>query len=137
MSGVIVLDGKISKLPYPLYPKFKNTYTKGYRFHIPPLVGPINFQLGSPGNLLPNSELELLEVTVMQSGFDDMDYWSLYMDNSVILDTIYTKELGQIKTLKGVKRVDFGQSLELRYNNVSGTSKVIWVDLDFMSKNLP
>lgn len=137
MSGVIVLDGKISKLPYPLYPRFKNTYTKGYRFHIPPDQSLITLQLGGPGNILPDSELELLEVTVMQSGFDDRDNWSLYIDNSVVLDTIYTKELGQIKTLKGVKKIINGQSIELKYDNVSGTSKVIWIDLDFMSKNLP
>jgi hypothetical protein len=132
MSGVIVLDGKISKLPYPVFPRFKNPYGKGFRFQLPPTVGTISLDLGP----LPSVELELIEITFMQSGFDDRDNWTLTVNGGTVLDTVYTKELGQVKTLKGVKRIGLGEPVQIQYHNESGTSKVVWVDIDCMAKDI-
>lgn len=129
MAGVVVLDGKIGKLPYPLYARFRNPYSKGVRFHIPPEAGTQQYAIQ-----LPDMNFELVEVTFSSSGYKDMDSWSLLINDQIIYDHIYTKEVGQVKKLKMVKRITPQDQLNLLFHNDSMTSKVVWFDLEFAAE---
>lgn len=128
-QATIVLDGSISKFPYPLFPKFRYPYNKGYRFEIPAVAGDHDFILNKP-----NVDLELLMVTFSASGYKDTDSWSILANGHIVYDTIYTKEVGQVKPLSSVKRILTSDAITFTFHNDSGTSKVLWVDLDFMAK---
>jgi hypothetical protein len=131
MSGpVIVLDGKISKFPYPLFPKFKHPYSLGFRLEVMEQVTEfiLDFEL-------PSVDMELVEITFTASGYNDGDFWSLVINDQYVLNNIYTKEVGQVKPLKVIKSIPSGSTQnKFIFSNVSGQSKIIWIDLDFTCK---
>lgn len=74
--------------------------------------------------------MELLGLEVGCTGYADVDYWDFYVGEKRICESIYTKEVAQTKWL-GVLPVETGTVLRLDFYNNSGTSKVVWVDLNF------
>jgi hypothetical protein len=129
MSGpVIVLDGKISKFPYPLYPKLKINYTRSYQITIPPISGVHEYELE-----LLEMDYELYGVVVSNSGYKDLDSFSLVVNNQYVMQDIYTKEYIQAKSLRVVKSIPKTfRNVKFLFNNVTGTFKTVTIDLDFV-----
>ncbi len=126
--GVIA---EILKFPWPLFPKYKYIYHQGERFDIPALIQDFEFTISLPAN----NKYELLSIAFASTGYKDGDSFSLRLNDKVILNKIYTKELGQAKQIQPVRKIDSSQdTLTFIYHNTTGTSKVIWVDFDLTSQ---
>lgn len=126
--GVNVITD-ILKFPSPLFPKYKNVYNTGMRQDIPPLMQAFEFPL----TLDSNNKFELRSLQFSSTGYKDGDYFNLYKNNQLILNHIYTKELGQSIIFKPIVKFnpEVQDILKFEFVNGTGTSKVIWVDFDF------
>jgi hypothetical protein len=117
----------ILKFPWPLFPKNKNVFPLGLRYDIPAVIQDNEFEISLP----VGKSLELLSLAFSATGYKDRDKYSLIKNNEYIVKDIYTKELGQVKEIRPVvKLIADDDTLTFIYHNDSGTSKVIWIDLD-------
>ena len=122
----------ILKFPWPLYPKYKNVYPIGLRYEIPNQSGNFEFTINLPSGV----DLELQSISFAATAYKDGDYFSLLRNNDFILKNIYTKETAQSKELRPIVYIDSStDTLKFVYNNITGTSKVIYLDLDFVSSD--
>lgn len=119
----------ILKFPWPLFPKYKYIYHQGERFDIPALIQDLEFTISLPAN----NKYELLSIAFASTGYKDGDSFSLKLNDTLILKNIYTKELGQVKQIQPVRKID-SSILTFIYHNTTGTSKVIWIDFDLTSQ---
>lgn len=77
--------------------------------------------------------MELLSLEVGCTGYSDVDYWNFYINERIVCENIYCKEVAQTKNLGAIK-LTAGDELYFEFNNNSGTSKVVWLDLNFAVK---
>lgn len=114
-----------------LNPEYQHPFLKGFRLELPasdptnPAIYPIEY--------IVNRNMELLSIEVGCTGYMDTDFWSFYINGRPICETIYTKEVAQVKSL-GVIKLTAGDVLRFEFQNTSGTSKVVWVDMNFTSQ---
>lgn len=121
----------ILKFPWPLFPKYKYIYQKGERFDIPALIQTMEFEIQLP----VDNKYELMSLAFASTGYKDGDCFSLILNDKYVLYNIYTKELGQVKQIQPVRKIDTStDTLKFVYNNTTGTSKVIWIDLDTVAQ---
>jgi hypothetical protein len=131
MSFNIGIITEILRFPWPLFPKYKYIYHMGQRFDIPALQQDYTFTVQLPAD----NKYELLSLAFASTGYKDGDNFSLKLNDKFILSTIYTKELGQVKEIKPVRKIDPSlDTLTFIYSNITGSSKVIWVDFDLTSQ---
>lgn len=128
MVGVIA---EILKFPWPLFPKYKNQFPLGLRYDVPPLQKDHEFII----NLPPNNKYELQSFVFSSTGYKDGDAYSLKINDEYVFARIYTKELGQVKELRPVRKIDpANDTVTFIFHNDTGTSKVIWIDLDLTAQ---
>jgi hypothetical protein len=122
--GMISVIADILKFPYPLYPKLKRPYPMGLRFEITWDKKDFIFPI-----ILPNPfKYELTSISISFSGYKDGDSFSLICNGDTLLDTVYTKEFGQVIDIRPVSPCQ-GTALTFIYHNDTGTSKIVWLDL--------
>lgn len=114
----------ILKFPWPLFPKYKNTYPIGMRCDIAPIIQDFPFPLSLP----PDNNFELQGIVFSTTGYKDGDAFSIIVNNTYIAHNIYTKELGQQIEVRPIKQVKSGDTVTFIFHNNTGTSKVVWVD---------
>lgn len=73
----------------------------------------------------------IMDLSYVQSCYHPFDYWELWVDGDRIMETVYVKEMGNLKHWETVHYVYAGQTIRLIHHNNSGTSKEIWVDLGY------
>jgi len=131
--SVVSIVADVLKFPWPLYPKYKQTFPLGLRYDIPALIQDCEFVI----NLPPNNKYELQGFVFSATGYKDKDSYSLYRNDDILLNKIYTKELAQRIPIRPVRKIDpENDSLTFVYHNTTGTSKVIWIDLDLTSQKI-
>lgn len=130
MSFSVTVVADILKFPWPLFPRYKNTYPLGLRYDIPAFAQTFEYIISLP----PDNKYELTSFVFATTGYKDGDKYTLLRNDEYIFKDIYTKELGQIKEIKPVRKIVPGEDiLKFLFQNDTGTSKVIWIDLDFTS----
>lgn len=123
-AGGVIDQVRRVDLPRHLFPSYGQPFIKGLRLSVPPLVGMFSITYAVP------VKMELLGLEVGCTGYADVDSWDFSVGNRLVCESIYTKEVAQTKWL-GVLPVEAGTVLRLDFHNDSGTSKVVWVDLNF------
>lgn len=124
---------EILKFPHPLYPRYKYSYPIGLRFDIPALKRDFEILI----NLPPANVYQLQSFAISSTGYKDGDSFSLKRNNDVIFEGLYTKELPQKIKVSPLVDVDPLQHVvKFIFHNDTGSSKVIWFDLDFVSQKL-
>lgn len=71
-------------------------------------------------------------LTFSQSAWKEEDTLSLKAGDSLIIDEMHTKELGQEKRFYMAFPVEAGEEIKVIYNNKSGNSKMFFCDLDYI-----
>ena len=71
-------------------------------------------------------------VTYSQSAWKGEDYWELWIDGDRLFETVYTKELGDQKHWEVLHPVNAGQTIKVILSNVSGNSRNVWVDIEYL-----
>lgn len=131
--SVVSIVADILKFPWPLFPKYKQTFPLGLRYDIPPVIQDCSFEIHLP----PDNNYELQAVVFSATGYKDGDSYSLYRNTDILLNRIYTKELAQKIDIRPVRKISSTtDTLTLVFHNATGTSKVIWVDLDMTSQKI-
>lgn len=80
----------------------------------------------------PDKNIVITGVTYSQSAWKGEDYWELWVDGDRLFETVYTKELGDQKHWEVLHPINAGQVVKLVLHNVSGNSRDVWVDLEFL-----
>ncbi|PRR77700.1 hypothetical protein CLLI_22640 [Clostridium liquoris] len=73
---------------------------------------------------------KLTGITYSQSNWRFEDSWDLVIGDKKIFDGVRTKEYGEHKYLNVFYNID--GMIKFIYNNISGTSKVLWVDFNVL-----
>ncbi len=114
-------------LPSYLFATYEHPLIKGFRLEVPASPGMY------PVRYVAEQDMELLSLEVGCTGYSDVDYWSFYINERIVCENIYCKEVAQTKNLGAIK-LTTGDELYFEFNNNSGTSKVVWLDLNFAVK---
>lgn len=82
-------------------------------------------------------DIYLTGITFSQSAWKAEDRVSLEIEGHVVVDGIFTKELGQQKYFSAFLYVPAGIPVRMFYHNNSGNSKMFWCDLDYLNDSPP
>jgi len=123
-----LLTGNFEQIIELLNELMQKTYiqkSKSLTFDIPAI------QSDYEKTIVFDNSCRLTGICFSQTGWKDSDCFSLYLDNELIFDKIYTKEMGQYKHFNGHNRCS---ELKIVYHSNSGNSKLVWFDVDYLEK---
>lgn len=78
---------------------------------------------------------QLTSITYSLSAWRLEDNWDLLINNEKIFDGVRTKEYGECKHFEIFQPVTAGNTITLKFNNISGSSKILWVDFAILEEN--
>lgn len=121
---------------------FNVTYQSGGRFDAPffPTKGTpfikgrrvsINGSTAEDVYVVP-AQMELLTIALGASKYHDEDNWSLTVDGVTLFESVYTKDVPEGFYFMVVKEVQVGSEIKFTFNNESGSSKIIWLNYQFL-----
>lgn len=85
----------------------------------------------------PNEEMELLSLVVTCSGYGENDYYNLWVNNERWFDTWFPTEVKEglyIGTATYVYKLEPQSNFKLKFVNMSGTSKKVWLGIRLLRK---
>ena len=100
---------------------------KGFAESIPALEG--TFRIAE---MTWDKNIILTGATFSQSAWKGEDYWSFWVDDDMLFDEIYTKEIGDQKHWELIHVVKAGETAKFLIHNISGNSRNVWVDLEWV-----
>ena len=112
------------RFDFPYYPTKGTPYIKGIRVPI--------YEAVTTNTYLVTEDMELLTIAVGASRYNDTDNWSLSVDNVKLFDTVYTKDVPEGFYFMVVREVKPGSEIVFTFNNVSGSSKTVWLNYQFL-----
>ena len=131
---VYVAGGELDKVKRVEYVKeIKNfaqlsqPYNKMVMMNIPAIEGVYSLDWTSP-----NEDMELLSLVVTCSGYGENDYYNLYVNNERWFDTWFPTEVKEglyIGTAAYVYKLEPESSFKLKFINMSGTAKKVWLGI--------
>ena len=131
---VYVAGGELDKVKRVEYVKeIKNfaqmpqPYNKMVMMNIPAIEGVYDLEWTSP-----NKDMELLSLVVTCSGYGENDYYNLYVNNERWFDTWFPTEVKEglyIGTATYVYKLSPQTNFKLKFVNMSGTSKKVWLGI--------
>lgn len=129
---VYVADGDINTVRKVKYvEKIKNfaqlsqPYNKMTMINIPAISGVYDLDYQSP-----DEEMELLQIVVTCSGYGENDYYNLWVNDELWFDTWFPTEVKEglyIGTSTYVYVLPPGSRFKLKFVNMSGTAKKLWM----------
>ena len=109
------------------FAKLSQPYNKMVANTIPAVKGVYEIEYISP-----DKNAELLAIVVTCSGYGEEDFYNLYVNDELWFDTWYPTEVKEglyIGTSTYVFELDPKTKFRLAFNNVSGTSKKVWLGI--------
>lgn len=105
--------------------------TKDMSIHIPALQLKFEHKITVPVDAV------LTGITFSQSGWKPQDTVTLLAGDTVLLDHIHTKEIGERREFPAWQRVSAGTEISVQYDNISGNSKMFFCDLEYIELRQP
>ncbi|OLN21701.1 hypothetical protein BTO30_13440 [Domibacillus antri] len=115
------------RLDAPFYPTKSQPFFKGIR---------VEALAGSTVAIHQHTidrESELISIAIACSRYDDPDNWDLAINNQLIVESIYTKELPEGLFFMVAHQLVPADIIELRYKNESGRAKNVYVNYQFLT----
>jgi len=81
-----------------------------------------------------DEDIYITNVKYSQSGWRYEDYWDLKINDTLIFENVYTKEIAEDEIFRCFCFVPANTEITLILHNVSGNSRDIWADLLYISK---
>lgn len=138
---VYVAGGELDKVKKVEYVKeIKNfaqlsqPYNKMVFINVPAIQGVYNLEWTSP-----NEEMELLSLVVTCSGYGEEDYYNLYVNEERWFDTWFPTEVKEglyIGTAAYVYKLDPESTIKMKFVNMSGTSKTVWLGIRLLREKV-
>lgn len=100
-------------------------YNKMTMINVPAIAGIYDLDYISP-----DEEMELLSIVVTCSGYGENDYYNLYVNDELWFDTWFPTEVKEglyIGTSTYVYILPASSKITLKFVNISGTSKKVWL----------
>ena len=129
---VYVAGGELDKVKKVNYvERIKNfaqlnqPYNKMVMINVPAITGVYDLDYTSP-----DENVELLSLVVTCSGYGENDYYNLYVNDELWFDTWFPTEVKEglyIGTSTYVYELPASSKIKLKFVNISGTSKKIWL----------
>lgn len=129
---VYVAGGELDKVKKVNYvEKIKNfaqltqPYNKMTMINVPAITGVYDLEYTSP-----DEDMELLSLVVTCSGYGENDYYNLYVNDELWFDTWFPTEVKEglyIGTSTYVYVLPASSKFTLKFVNISGTSKKVWL----------
>lgn len=126
-----VVGGEIDKVKYieeiKNFAQLSQPYNKMVAMTVPAIMGKYILEYESP-----DQETELLSLVVTCSGYGEEDYYNLYVNDEIWFETWYPTEVKEglyIGTSTYVYKLENKTKFRLEFNNVSGTSKKVWLGI--------
>ena len=107
------------------FAKLSQPYNKMIAITVPAMEGKYVLEYESP-----DQQAELLSIVVTCSGYGEEDYYNLYVNDEIWFETWYPTEVKEglyIGTSTYVYELENKTKFKLEFNNVSGTSKKVWL----------
>ena len=128
---VYAAGGEIDKVKYvneiKNFAQLSQPYNKMTMINIPAIAGVYDLDYISP-----NENMELLAITVTCSGYGENDYYNLWVNDELWFDTWFPTEVKEglyIGTATYVYKLPPLSTFKLRFVNMSGTSKKLWLGI--------
>lgn len=109
------------------FAQLSQPYNKMVAMSIPAISGTYILEYESP-----DRDAELLALVVTCSGYGEEDFYNLYVNDELWFETWYPTEVKEglyIGTSTYVYKLDHNTKFRLEFNNVSGTSKKVWLGI--------
>ncbi len=129
---VYVAGGELDKVKQVNYVKeIKNfaqlsqPYNKMTMINVPAIAGVYDLDYTSPAE-----ETELLSLVVTCTGYGENDYYNLFVNDELWFDTWFPTEVKEglyIGTSTYVYKLPPSSKLKLKFVNISGTAKKVWL----------
>lgn len=71
-------------------------------------------------------------ITTSQSAWNFQDTWDLKVGEDTLFTGVRTKEYRENKFFNVFYPVTAGQKIDFVFNNISGSSKILWVDFNIL-----
>lgn len=131
-----VVGGEIDKVKQiedlKNFAKLSQPYNKMVAITVPAMEGKHILEYESP-----DQEAELLSLVVTCSGYGEEDFYDLYVNDEIWFETWYPTEVKEglyIGTSTYVYKLENKTKFKLEFNNVSGTSKKVWLGIRMLLK---
>lgn len=125
------VGGEVDKVKYieqiKNFAQLSRPYNKMVAMTLPALQGVYYLEYESP-----DENAELLALVITCSGYGEEDYYNLYVNDELWFETWYPTEVKEglfIGTSTYVYVLEPKTKFRLEFNNVSGTSKKVWMGI--------
>lgn len=98
----------------------------GEMLQVPAVEGAYTIELTVPASG------RITGITTSQSAWNFQDTWDLKVEDTELFTGVRTKEYGENKFFNVFYPVTAGQKIYFVFNNVSGSSKILWVDFNIL-----
>lgn len=112
------------RLDYPFFPTKQKPFVKGRRVLV-------SGDVATDEYIVPE-DMEFITMSIGCSRYYDSDNWLLKIDDDLIFDEIYTKDVPEGFYFMVVREVKAGQIIHFEYKNASQTSKTVWLNYQFL-----
>lgn len=103
---------------------------KGQHLSVPAVIGDYEIKWSF------DEDIYITDVKYSQSGWKYEDNWDLKIADTLIFETIYTKEIAESEVFHCYCYVAANTEITLVLHNMSGNSRDIWANLHYISKKL-
>lgn len=130
-SSNYIVGGELDKVKYveeiKNFAQLSQPYNKMVAMSVPAMNGTYKLEYESP-----EQDAELLSLVVTCSGYGEEDFYNLYVNDELWFETWYPTEVKEglyIGTSTYVYKLEHKTKFRLEFNNVSGTSKKVWLGI--------
>lgn len=114
------------RMDFPFMPTKQFPYFKGVRLEMG------STDVIAESSYIVKEDAELISIAIAASVYKDRDYWNFYVNDTLIMDEIYTKELPEGLYLMVVVPLKKGDRLKLVFHNKSLSSKSVWFNYQML-----
>lgn len=108
-------------------------YNKMTMINVPAIAGTYDLDYESP-----DEEMELLSIVVTCTGYGENDYYNLWVNDELWFDTWFPTEVKEglyIGTATYVYKLPPKSKFKMRFVNISGTSKKVWLGVRLLRES--
>ena len=108
-------------------------YNKMTMINVPAIAGTYDLNYESP-----DEEMELLSIVVTCTGYGENDYYNLWVNDELWFDTWFPTEVKEglyIGTSTYVYKLPPKSKFKMRFVNISGTSKKVWLGVRLLRES--
>lgn len=129
---------KVKKVDYVKeiknFAQLSQPYNKMTLINVPAIAGVYDLDYTSPAE-----ETELLSLVVTCSGYGENDYYNLFVNDELWFDTWFPTEVKEglyIGTSTYVYKLPPSSKLKMKYVNISGTAKKVWLGVRLLRNTI-